>query len=176
MSSYHDIDDTPRDRALAELLRRSADEGLADLNVAESMEKTRGKLARSLSQRPVQRWWERDVVIPVPVAIAAGLALFMIAIVLTLGDLSGAAPGAGSVADLTGNGSFNVQVTVDGTQSAEFLQWLEQQEKLQTVTIQLPQTETFQIRGEPVIRRRIPGDEENSYEIVPLEPAKDSSE
>ena len=45
---------------------------------------------------------------------------------------------------------MNVQVQVNGNESDMLMRWLEEQNQVGNVTIQLPETAEFQLRGEPV--------------------------
>lgn len=142
-------------------------------DIGEAQARVRHQLTRTLASRPARSWWRRQLVMPVPTAIASAVAIVVLAGLALQGALPGRAETgerSSNVADLIGEGrSLNLQVNVDGAQTEGFLRWLDQQEKLQTVTIQLPTTEAFQILGEPVIRRRLPEGSGEEFEIVPLD-------
>jgi predicted sulfurtransferase len=114
-----------------------------------------------------------------PVAATAAVAVMMFAVILANVIDSPDAAGtqqqtAGTVAERAD--SVNVQVTVSTDQTDQLLQWLNDQKSVETVTIQLPDTAQFQLRGEPVfLRPELPGERvpdsatDDSFGIIPLE-------
>lgn len=116
-------------------------------------------------------WWQRSVSLPLPVIAAATVLFLVMAVGLMMnpGVLSNQEYTAGHLAS---ERSVNVQVQVNGEESDLLLRWLEEQNQVGNVTIQLPEHAEFQLRGEPVLMK--PGDtsasnDESEFEIVPLE-------
>jgi hypothetical protein len=115
-------------------------------------------------------WWQRSVALPLPV-IAAASALFLVmavGLVLNPGVLSNQYR---SVAELGGTAPVSVQVQVNGNESDMLLKWLEEQNQVGNVTIQLPESAEFQLRGKPVLMRpeSLQDGAEDELEIVPME-------
>lgn len=124
--------------------------------------------------------WESDVRVPVPIAAAATVAFLMMTAMFVLQSNRTMRPEAGSIA--SGEGTVNVQVNVDGEDTDALLAWLNKQETLNNVTIQLPEQAEFALRGAPVLMRRnetgdgyspVPplhtSDRNDEWQIVPLE-------
>lgn len=129
--------------------------------------------SRSGGDTPL-RWWERTVGLPAPVVATAAIVLVILTTVVTVGTLR--LQEYQTVPDLAGRAeALNLQVHVDGDHADELLHWLQGQESLDTVTIQLPQSAQFQLRGEPVLMRsgqaRSDTAADDDVEIVPLESA-----
>ncbi|MFW5828484.1 MAG: hypothetical protein ACOCU4_10340 [Alkalispirochaeta sp.] len=160
---------------------------VSDDRIAAAQERVRLRLERSIRavhQRDQRAWWERSVTIPMPVAATAMIAIMLFAVILA-GRFAvpgspvaagSAQPSAGTVADRAE--SVNVQVNVDGDQTEQLLQWLNERQSVETVTIQLPDTAQFQLRGEPVfLRPDLPGEEgavaDEDLEITPLEESEE---
>ncbi|MDA3950355.1 MAG: hypothetical protein PF508_14200, partial [Spirochaeta sp.] len=115
-------------------------------------------------------WWQRSVALPLPV-IAAASALFLVmavGLVLNPGVLSNQYR---TVSDLGSNAPVNVQVQMNGSESDMLLRWLEEQNQVGNVTIQLPESAEFQLRGKPVLMRPESPDDgtDEEFEIVPME-------
>lgn len=115
-------------------------------------------------------WWQRSVALPLPI-IAAASALFLVmavGLVLNPGVLSNQYR---SVAELGGTAPVNVQVQMNGNESDMLLQWLEEQNQVGNVTIQLPESAEFQLRGKPVLLRpeSLQEGTDEELEIVPME-------
>ena len=114
-------------------------------------------------------WWQRSIALPLPV-VAAAAALFL---VMTIGLIlnPGVLSNDRTVADLQSDAPVNVQVQVNGNESDMLMRWLEEQNHVGNVTIQLPETAEFQLRGEPVLMRpkSLPEETDNEFEIVPME-------
>lgn len=135
-----------------------------------------GSVPQSVSQRP---WWDRGVTLPVPLVAAAALVIVFTAAFLAAG--SGVIPGRSDVISVAERAqaaeTLNLQVQVDITETEELLRWLNQQETLETVTIQLPESAQFQLRGEPVLLRPNAPEEpraaDDEFDIVPLEDAEE---
>lgn len=143
--------------------------------VAAAESRVRLRLERSISavhHRDQRPWWERSVTIPMPVAATVMVAIAMFAVILagrisTPPSSEGSQQTAGAIAERAE--SVNVQVNVDGDQTEQLLQWLNDRQSVETVTIQLPDTARFQLRGEPVfLRPELPGEQEE-FDIMPLE-------
>lgn len=154
--------------------------------IAAAQARVRLRLDRSLRgvyHRDLRPWWERSVTIPMPVAATAMVALLMLAVILA----SRIAPfgGAGASQETAGEiaqraESLNLQLNVNGDQTEQLLQWLNERQSVETVTIQLPDTAQFQLRGEPVfLRPELPGEEtmnataDETLEITPLEESEE---
>ncbi|MFO8044076.1 MAG: hypothetical protein R6U25_12810, partial [Alkalispirochaeta sp.] len=65
-------------------------------------------------------------------------------------------------------------------QTEQLLQWLNERQSVETVTIQLPDTAQFQLRGEPVfLRPELPGEDtmnaasDETFDITPLEESEE---
>ncbi|MEX2444733.1 MAG: hypothetical protein WD492_14095 [Alkalispirochaeta sp.] len=150
--------------------------------IAAAQERVRVRLDRSIravhhrDQRP---WWERSVTIPMPVMATAMVAVMMFAVILASRIAAPGASGspqqtAGTIADRAE--SVNVQVNVNGDQTEQLLRWLNDRNSVETVTIQLPDTAQFQLRGKPVFMRpELPGERaseptaDDTFAITPLE-------
>jgi len=145
--------------------------GADDRTVGAAQERVSVALSDSLRYRygGADPWWQRQVSLPMPV-MAAASALFIImavGLIINPGVLANRYHTAGEIA---GNAPVNVQVQVSGAESDLLLKWLDEQNEVGSVTIQLPEHAQFQLRGEPVFLRPsdvTDGDEE--MEIVPLE-------
>lgn len=154
--------------------------------IAAAQARVRLRLDRSLRgvyRRDLQPWWERSVTIPMPVAATAMVALLMFAVILAsriapLGGAGASQETAGEIAQRAE--SLNLQVNVNGDQTEQLLQWLNERQSVETVTIQLPDTAQFQLRGEPVfLRPELPGEDtmdaasDESFDITPLEESEE---
>lgn len=117
-------------------------------------------------------WWQRSISLPLPVAAAASILFLVmtIGLIINPGVLSNDPPTAGLIA---GTNPVNVQVQVNGAESDLLLKWLEEQNQVGNVTIQLPDHAEFQIRGEPVLLKPendlLRHDDSEQFEIVPME-------
>jgi hypothetical protein len=145
--------------------------------IAAAQHRVYQRLQRNLSwsdgDTPL-RWWERTVGLPAPVVATAAIVLVILTTVVTVGALR--LQEVRTVPDIAGRTeALNLQVHVDGDHADELFQWLQGQDSLDTVTIQLPQSAQFQLRGEPVLMRPGQGRSEaaadDEVEIVPLERA-----
>ena len=188
----HELQEYTRTEQIHSMLAASQ---ISDDQIAAAQARVRGRLERSIRavhQRDQRAWWERSVVIPMPVAATAMIVLMLFAVILASRF---AAPGttiasgaprsaAGEIADRAE--SVNVQVTVNGDQTEQLLQWLNERQSVETVTIQLPETAQFQLRGEPVfLRPELPGEQRTDssgygegsaaeqFEITPLEESEE---
>jgi hypothetical protein len=154
--------------------------------ISRARERVRSRLDQSLSgsgQRTISRrsWWDRGVTLPMPVAVAAAAALVMMIGAALLAAGPGLMPGRSDVASVAERAraaeTLNLQVQVDIAETEELLRWLNRQEALETVTIQLPESAQFQLRGEPVLLRPNAPAESSSrddeFVIVPLEDAQE---
>ncbi|MFP4152067.1 MAG: hypothetical protein ACLFR8_07470 [Alkalispirochaeta sp.] len=114
-------------------------------------------------------WWQRQISLPMPVMAAASVLFIIMAVGLIIN------PGIlanryYNVGDVAGNNPVNLQVQVSGAESDLLLNWLDEQNDVGSVTIQLPEDAQFQLRGEPVFLRPSAADtDEDDLEIVPLE-------
>lgn len=147
-----------------------------DADVAAAQARVRDRLARSLphgAARP-RTLWDRSLTVPVPIAVAAVLVLALtVVFVVTRGPAAGDASSVSGIA--RGAESLNLQVHVDATDTDELLQWLNDQQHLETVTIELPDSAQFQLRGEPVMLRpglagESPTDDDEAPTLTPIEP------
>jgi anti-sigma factor RsiW len=156
------LSDDPSDALVAgssERVRRQLDWELARHHVTES-------------HAPTFAFWHRNLSIPLPVVAAASVLFLVMAVGLIVSPVLPSAPER-SVADLAGSRTpVNVQVQVGGPESDLLMRWLEEQNSVGQVTIQLPEDAEFRLRGEPVLMRPdfldSPEDGEE-HEIVPLE-------
>jgi hypothetical protein len=150
--------------------------------VTRAQDRVRARLDESLSGSargviPHRSWWDRGVTLPMPVVAAAALVVMIAtALVVTVPGLIPRQPDLTSVAERARTAeTLNLEVRVDITETEELLRWLNQQETLETVTIQLPESAQFQLRGEPVLLRpnapEAPAADE--FVIVPLEDAEE---
>lgn len=133
--------------------------------VSTAQDRVRVRLDRSIhavhhrDQRP---WWERSIAIPLPMAATAMVAVLIFAGIFASQRSSAAIPDSINTAQTTADtvaDSVNVQVNVNGDQTEQLLKWLNERQSVETVTIQLPDTAQFQLRGEPVFMRPdLPGE------------------
>lgn len=134
-------------------------------NLEESAERVRRRLDYSLRGRRQQfGWWHRTVPMPIPFAAAAAAAVLTI-VAFVLG------PSAQKDAEVSGFASsgsaVNLRIQVDGQQTQDLLNWLDQQQSVDTVTIELPESAEFSFMGEPVLMRARDREEPR---LVPLGP------
>lgn len=95
--------------------------------------------------------WERRVNLPLPaVAAAAAVFLFVGALFLFSGTPSGGAP---QITEAPEAPDVDLTVTVQQLDVQEMLDWLNQRDMLDQVTIELPDSPTFRLRGEPALIR-----------------------
>lgn len=148
--------------------------------VRDTQERLRERLQKSTRGLTVHRpWWETEVRLPVPIAMAATAAFLLMTVMFVLQSNRATSPDAGALA--AGEGTVNVQVNVNGDDTDALLAWLNQQDTLNNVTIQLPEQAQFQLRSAPVLMRwdetgeeLLPvnpmhhGPEEEDWEIIPL--------
>jgi anti-sigma factor RsiW len=150
-------------------------------------DRVRTRLGWELSRRQeeigggtVFRWWYRSISLPIPLVAAAG-ALFLsmiLGLVFVSGFASTPVPNR-TVADLADSRSpVNVQVQVGSAESDLLLRWLEEQNAVGKVSIELPSDAHFRFRGEPVLIRPRAGfddlttvteDFDEDFEFIPLE-------
>lgn len=149
--------------------------------VRDAQDLVRARLQTSTRGLTIHRpWWETEIRLPVPIAVAATAAFLLMTVMFVLQSNRVVPTNAGALA--AGEGTVNVQVNVDGDDTDALLAWLNRQETFNNVTIQLPEQAEFQLRSAPVLMRRdetgerlMPvapmhsSDEENDWEIVPLE-------
>jgi hypothetical protein len=161
-------------RAGVERMRRvqeALSDGVDERIVEDAQKRVSAALADSLRYRyrAPDPWWQRQVSLPMPVMAAASVLFFIMAagLIINPGVLANRYHTAGEIA---GNNPVNVQVQVSGAESDLLLRWLDEQNEVGSVTIQLPEHAQFQLRGEPVFLRpsAVTGDEE-PLEIVPVE-------
>lgn len=159
-------------------LLRDDRERMSREEILETQTAILSRLQHSVRGLRVRRsWWESDVRLPLPVAAAATVAFLLMTTMFVVQSARPARPDAGTI---VGEGAVNLQVNVDDTDA--LLSWLNQQEAVNNVTIRLPEQAEFYLRSAPVLMRRdesgggflpVPpmhtSDEEDSWEIVPLE-------
>jgi anti-sigma factor RsiW len=166
-----------RYRNLGELLH-----GFAELEPPDSASaeiRVWQKLQRSITGiEPGVRWWKRSVVLPVPLVVAASLFVGLL-----VGVVGGGVISSPSVPALAQASGVDLHIQVEAQHTAELLAWLDSQQEVQQVSIQLPDSAQFQFRGEPVLARaadlrRGSSDDSVSGElqIVPLISPEESKE
>ncbi len=138
--------------------------------------RVRSRLQHSVRGLSIRRpWWETNVRVPLPLAAAASFAFLLMTVMFVVQSGRTGYRDVGGLA--VDSGTVNLQVNVDGAATEELLDWLNEQESLNSVSIQLPEQAQFQLRGDPVLMRR---DGQNPHiepaarsdselEIVPLE-------
>ena len=151
-------DEYDRIRAVSQIVRVHRMD--ADVDAAER--RVRARLERSLAGAwgaPRRLWWERTVSLPMPVVATAALVLLFFAVAV-VDRFPGTHSAAAGVPQIAGNAeTLNLQVNVNASQTEDLLRWLNDQNSLETVTIRLPDSAQFQLRGEPVIMRPgLPGE------------------
>lgn len=98
------------------------------------------------------RWWRRTVAIPVPLLASTVLLLGVLIGVLGTRDTAGHA--VASVTDLAPAGTgVDVRIQVEAENTAQLLEWLNQQNQVREVRIQLPDTGPFAFQGQPAYLR-----------------------
>ena len=95
--------------------------------------------------------WERKIKVPLP-AVAAAAALFLFVGVFVLVSLV-PSTGAPQVAEVPDPPDVDLTVTVEQLDVQEMLDWLNRRDMLDQVTIELPDSPTFRLRGEPALIR-----------------------
>lgn len=148
---------------------------ISDDQIAAAQARVHVRLERSIRavhQRDMRPWWERSVTIPMPVAATAVVAVMLFAVILAGRVTAPTMPGASAEPVASGEAqstaamiadradSVNLQVNIHGDQTEQLLQWLNERQSVDAVTIQLPDTAQFQLRGEPVfLRPELPGED-----------------
>ncbi len=94
--------------------------------------------------------WERYVRIPVPALAAAALVLVALGVFTVLGFLT---PGGEEEFAQVESPEVDLTISVDSLGVQEMLDWLNRRDMLDEVTIELPQSPTFRLRGEPALLR-----------------------
>lgn len=165
-------EDAPSKQTYARIaaLHTALSEAVPEETVQSAQRRVRERVQTTLTRRVASPWWERSVSLPVPVVAAASV-LFLVmtvGLILNPGVLSNRVYTA---ADLAEQRSVNVQVQMNGGEGDRLMQWLEEQNQVGNVTIQLPDHAEFQLRGEPVLMRPPydQNDESESFDIVPME-------
>lgn len=151
----------------------------ARARVYERLERSRLRATRV----PRHSWWDRSVSLPVPVVASAAVVFLVLAGLMALVVPRLQEPSE-SVADvMTRAESLNLQVTVGGADTEQLLKWLNEQQTLETVTIELPDSAEFQLRGSPVLLRPGAGPADSPEEpkadepqIVPIPPDPEGDE
>lgn len=154
-------------------------EAPTDSLVGSASERVRRRLEWELarhhvaeSRGPSFAFWHRSLSIPFPVVAAASVLLLVMAVGLIVSPIIPSSSGR-TVADFADSRApVHVQVQMGGSESDMLMRWLEEQDSVGHVTIQLPEHAEFRLRGEPVLIRPDFLDqpsEEEEYEIVPLE-------
>lgn len=107
--------------------------------------------SRRLGERPTRpSFWERRVTLPLPAALAAA-ALFVIAAAAALYLGSGATGSAPQPLAGVDPRELDITIQIDDGQAQELIRWLEERKDVQQVNIQLPDTPSFELIGDPVL-------------------------
>lgn len=152
----------------------AAEQDRAAARVYERLERSRLRAQRV----PRPGWWDRSVSLPLPVVASAAVVFLVLAGMMAMVVPRLQTPQE-SVADMVSRAeSLNLQVTVGGEETEQLLQWLNEQQSLETVTIELPDSAEFQLRGSPVLLRPSSGALYSGTEprIVPLPPDREGDE
>lgn len=101
-------------------------------------------------RRRKSSFWERNVTVPLPLAAAAMAVMLLMAGVTIF--LSGRSAPASPV-PLAGIDPRELDITIqiNDTQARELIQWLEERQDVQQVSIELPETPRFELIGEPIL-------------------------
>lgn len=115
----------------------------------EAREKVFLRLERHVPQHPTV--WQRRVDVPLPALAAAAVMLLAVGVVALRGlVVPVASPG---VAEIPSPPDVDLTITVDQLDMQEMLDWLNRRDMLDQVTIELPDSPTFRLRGEPALIR-----------------------
>lgn len=158
-----------RMRAVSARVRSVA---VPDDAVSYASDRVQQEIAFSLRHRRYRRsLWSQDVRVPLPAFVAAAAVVIAFMGALALRDI--APRSAGSVADLGAAPSgVNLEVRVGSSDTEALLRWLESQNSVEQVTIELPDSVQFVPRGNPVMQRAADTDDD-TLEFVPLEAAEE---
>ena len=156
-----------RYRTLMSLSRHMREQTVPGLE--ESADRVRRRLEYSLRGRKrATGSRNRSISLPIPIA-AAAAAVVVTLFALTLGgfqETGGAMPAVAS-----SGSAVDLRIQVDGQQTQDLLKWLDQQQTVDAVTIELPESAQFSFMGEPVMMR---ARDRQEPQIVPFDP--DASE
>ena len=151
---------------------RLVQEGLPveDHEIAAAQRRVRHEIdltLRATTVRFQREWWRRSLTVPMPV-VAAVMLLFLFFSVIAVrfsGAFSPRMTRVPAVAD--GTESLHINVNVGEAHAGELLRWLNEQQRVETITIELPSQAQFQLRGEPVVLRGVHG-ELVEPELIPI--------
>ena len=106
------------------------------------------KRLRHRQPRPVSIWYRR-VDIPLPALAAAAL------LIVAFGGFSlrGALPIFGPSEDAGATPEVDVTISMEQVEVQQMLEWLNRRDMLDQVTIELPESPVFRLRGEPELVR-----------------------
>ncbi len=126
----------------------------------ETREKVFRRLERHVPQHPTV--WQRRVTVPLPALAAAAVVLLTVG-VLALRSLILPVTSP-QVAEIPTPPDVDLTITVDQLDMQEMLDWLNRRDMLDQVTIELPDSPTFRLRGEPALIRA------SEIGRIPMEP------
>lgn len=121
--------------------------------VAESERAVWQRLQRSMpTVHNHRRWWLRSIPIPVPVL---ALALLVFGVMIgVVGAGRGGSQANSAIAELAGSrAGVDVRIQVEAEHTPQLLEWLNQQQQVRDVKIELPDTGPFSFRGQPAYFR-----------------------
>lgn len=115
----------------------------------ETREKVFRRLERHVPQHPTV--WQRRITVPLPALAAAAVVLLAVGVFALRGLVSPAS--SLQVAEIPRPPDVDLTITVDQLDIQEMLDWLNRRDMLDQVTIELPDSPTFRLRGEPALIR-----------------------
>lgn len=115
----------------------------------ETREQVFRRLERHVPQHPTV--WQRRITVPFPALAAAAVVLLAVG-VLGLRSLVSTGPSP-QVAEIPSPPDVDLTITVDQLDIQEMMDWLNRRDMLDQVTIELPDSPTFRLRGEPALIR-----------------------
>ncbi len=137
-----------------------------------NVQAARGRVASRIDSTLSRRnhsyaWWKRAVAVPLPAVAAVVLVVGSLAVV----TMSGFLPSTDASAHVEPDAAdaLDIKVHVDASHTADLLDWLNEQD-VGNVTIQLPDSATFDVLGEPVLVRP------EELLIEPIDPGEEGSE
>ncbi len=129
---------------------RTAMRSVPEPDFEESKERVWKSIASAGLKPPTPQIWRRRVVLPVPLVAAAALVVVVFGSLFTYREFFDRR--ADAVArDISSfhSGDLSVMLNVDDGGVEQLLQWLNAQQQITEVKIQLPDTPRFEIIGEP---------------------------
>ncbi len=169
------IEEYRRLRRLSEVLSRPVDGSIVSAAAERVHQRLEWDLRREGSVKHLSfptRWWRESVTLPIPIVSAAALLLIVMAVGLIVLPIVPRQEER-SIADLADSRlPLNVQVQVGSTESDLLMRWLNEQNEVGHVTIELPDYGEFRLHGEPVLIRpgfNEPSSGQEKFELVPLE-------